>query len=518
MLDQDFRAIDWSQDGAFIVVGSMIGKIYLISSDDLSLKFSYQSSFKKKEEWIQELKISPNNKFVAFGSHGATSKIEILSVVNNKLQLYGSINPRVTSAVTHLDWSSDSEFIVVNSLAFELKFMSLSSKKLVSASASLGIEWNTWTCIFGFNVQGIWPPASTGYVMNYTCLSNNKKVLATGDDFSTVKLYKNPCTVTHARYKEYRGHSSHVPKIRFSKNDTYLLSVGGNDKCVMVWETDFGTGDENEENDKNENEDEENNQMEENGEDNQNENNRYENNDENNMEEDQNNMEEIDQEMEEKKVSKNVKNPSKVNSKAKPGENKKQVKVEDDEDNNMEEYQNNMEEKEEKNVPKVADKKLSKNDKNSKTPATNSKVQNSTVKPVANNKQVKVEDDEDNNMEEDQNNMEEIDHKLGDKKVPKNDKNIKNPVTTSKVLSSTAKSGENKKQVKVDDDEKNNMEEDQYNFEEGEEKEVQKVTDKKVSKNVKNTLAPSKILSSPAKSGAKKKQSKVEENTEEEEI
>ena len=55
MLDQDFRAIDWSQDGAFIVVGSMIGKIYLISSDDLSLKFSYQSSFKKKEEWIQEL-------------------------------------------------------------------------------------------------------------------------------------------------------------------------------------------------------------------------------------------------------------------------------------------------------------------------------------------------------------------------------------------------------------------------------------------------------------------------------
>jgi microtubule-associated protein-like 6 len=126
--------------------------------------------------------------------------------------------------------------------------MSISSKKLVSASASLGIEWNTWTCIFGFNVQGIWPPASTGYVVNYTCLSNNKKVLATGDDFSTVKLYKNPCTVTHARYKEYKGHSSHVPKIRFSKNDVYLISVGGNDKCVFVWETDFAAeGEENDE-------------------------------------------------------------------------------------------------------------------------------------------------------------------------------------------------------------------------------------------------------------------------------
>jgi len=352
MLDQDFRAIDWSQDGSFIVVGSMLGKIYLISADDLSLKFSYQSSFKKKEEWIQELKISPNNKYVAYGSHGATSKIEVLAVGTNKLTLYGSINPRVTSAVTHLDWSVDSDHIVVNSLAYELKFLNISSKKLVSASASVGMEWNTWTCIFGFNVQGIWPPASTGYVVNYTCLSNNKKVLATGDDFSTVKLFKNPCTVTHARYKEFKGHSSHIPKIRFTKNDIFLVSVGGNDKSVFVWDTDFGEGEDNENQEDNENNEEreegnneenyDNNEGNNENEENEGDNNREE---ENNMEENNNEEEEEEEVVEKKPINNKANNNKKIEiqskgkkeiekpkPKGKATSKKKEVEMENEED------------------------------------------------------------------------------------------------------------------------------------------------------------------------------------------
>ena len=39
-----------------------------------------------------------------------------------------------------------------------------------------------------------------------------KKILATGDDFSLVKLFKYPCVVEKAGYREFKGHSSHVPK------------------------------------------------------------------------------------------------------------------------------------------------------------------------------------------------------------------------------------------------------------------------------------------------------------------
>jgi len=43
--------------------------------------------------------------------------------------------------------------------------------------------------------------------------------------------------------KEFGGHSSHIPKIRFSPDDCFLYSVGGGDKMVIVWETTFGIKD-----------------------------------------------------------------------------------------------------------------------------------------------------------------------------------------------------------------------------------------------------------------------------------
>jgi microtubule-associated protein-like 6 len=89
-------------------------------------------------------------------------------------------------------------------------------------------------------VQGIWGPGATGYDVNYTCRSNNQKVIATGDDLSLIKLFACPSVVEQAPFKSYGGHSSLVTKIRFTPDDNFLVSVGGNDKSVFVWETDFG--------------------------------------------------------------------------------------------------------------------------------------------------------------------------------------------------------------------------------------------------------------------------------------
>ena len=255
---EDFRAIDWSSDGKFIVIGTMQGTIYYFNVKTMKQSSPFKSIFynenKKKsdkDKWIQELKISPNNEFVAFGSHcglGNTfSKIQILQVTGNAknpLKAFIIIDPKITSALTHLDWGTDNDRIVCNSLAFELKYVSLGAKKVIRSSSCVYEDemWYTWTCLFGFPVQGIWEPATTNYSVNYTCRSGSYKVLATGDDFSKVKLFKCPCVVEHAEYKAYGGHSSHIPKIRFTPNDKYLISVGGNDKSVFIWETDFGTG------------------------------------------------------------------------------------------------------------------------------------------------------------------------------------------------------------------------------------------------------------------------------------
>ncbi|MCQ2820872.1 MAG: WD40 repeat domain-containing protein, partial [archaeon] len=264
----DFRAIDWSTDGSFIIIATTNGVIYYVDVKTMELSPPYNSLFyspqkaKKKKEnepsydsWIQELKISPDMEYCAYGSHCAKGKafgrVEVLKISKNvkkPFTLYKQVNANITSAVTHLDWSTDNERIVVNSLAFELKYLSINQKNSITSSTCVWTPdlWHTWTCLFGYPVQGIYPPASTGYVVNYSCVSDSKKVVATGDDFSLVKLFKCPSVIEHAEYNAYGGHSSHIPKVRFTPGDKYLISVGGNDKSVFVWQTDWGSGNEEE--------------------------------------------------------------------------------------------------------------------------------------------------------------------------------------------------------------------------------------------------------------------------------
>ena len=128
------------------------------------------------------------------------------------------INTAVSSAIDHLDWSEESNCVVINSQAYELMWIDINSQKQISASSAKDIQFATFTCKLGFSVQGIWPgPDYTD--VNSTCRSMSRQVLATGDDFGKVKLFKYPCVIEHSLAKEYMGHSSHVTKVKFSSND-----------------------------------------------------------------------------------------------------------------------------------------------------------------------------------------------------------------------------------------------------------------------------------------------------------
>lgn len=48
--------------------------------------------------------------------------------------------------------------------------------------------------------------------------------------------------VAKQKRKEYIGHSSHVTRVRFTFDDSFLVSTGGNDKSIIIWKTDFGCG------------------------------------------------------------------------------------------------------------------------------------------------------------------------------------------------------------------------------------------------------------------------------------
>jgi len=114
------------------------------------------------------------------------------------------------------------------------------------ASATVGTEWANHKVKFGWRVTGIWPPGTDGTHINVVEESKDNKLLATGDDYGLVNIYRNPCReykdpkskngkMKNPPARSYRGHSEHVTKIRFHGFGEYMVSTGGQDKTVIQW-------------------------------------------------------------------------------------------------------------------------------------------------------------------------------------------------------------------------------------------------------------------------------------------
>lgn len=53
-----------------------------------------------------------------------------------------------------------------------------------------------------------------------------------------------PLFLCQAPSYKYEGHGSHVTNVRFTYNDSHLLSMGGKDTCILQWRVKrAGTGD-----------------------------------------------------------------------------------------------------------------------------------------------------------------------------------------------------------------------------------------------------------------------------------
>ena len=174
---------------------------------------------------------------VAFGAYGS-SEIEIHSISNNNLVSKGTMRG-LSSSVTHIDWTFESNLIQANSDAYELKFFSLSHMKHIKSASTRDLQWHTVTCKYGWSVQGIYPDQD-GEGIDSCCRAKNQKVLATGEDNGQVKIFRYPSTAVHSGFKAYKAHSGSVKNLQFMNNDTYLVSSGSSDSTIIVWKTDFG--------------------------------------------------------------------------------------------------------------------------------------------------------------------------------------------------------------------------------------------------------------------------------------
>lgn len=61
-------------------------------------------------------------------------------------------------------------------------------------------------------------------------------VIATGDRYGCINLFKYPCPQPDAARSKYVGHSAAVKNLNFSCNGRHLISCGGQDLSIFQWQ------------------------------------------------------------------------------------------------------------------------------------------------------------------------------------------------------------------------------------------------------------------------------------------
>ena len=93
--------------------------------------------------------------------------------------------------VTHMDFSENSRILQSNDAAREILYWDVRNGKQLANSFDLrDTKWSTWTCVFGWSVQGIWEENTGEQNVLSVARSQDGSVVVTGDDNNMINLFR----------------------------------------------------------------------------------------------------------------------------------------------------------------------------------------------------------------------------------------------------------------------------------------------------------------------------------------
>lgn len=125
---------------------------------------------------------------------------------------------------------------VENDHCFVGDVKSLSPEK--SPIAMKDVKWYTHNATVGFMVAGMWnnryyPMTS---IISTASRSAAHDLLVSGDTDGYIRLFRYPCLSQKAEYNEEKVYSGTVACARFLFNDRNVVTVGGTDAALMLWQ------------------------------------------------------------------------------------------------------------------------------------------------------------------------------------------------------------------------------------------------------------------------------------------
>ncbi|XP_053575930.1 echinoderm microtubule-associated protein-like 3 isoform X2 [Bombina bombina] len=225
--NEQLSVVRYSPDGNFLAIGSHDNVIYIYSTGQRDYRRQKDHSLNSSQEELD------------------SSQEEGDSSVCDRGQRYTRYGKCVghSSFITHFDWSRDGKYIMSNSGDYEILYWDIAGgcKLLRNRYESRDREWATYTCVLGYHVFGVWPEGSDGTDINALARSRGMTMVSVADDFCKVHLFRYPCNRPKAPSHVYSGHGSHVTNVRFTHDDSHLISLGGKDASIFQWRVVRGT-------------------------------------------------------------------------------------------------------------------------------------------------------------------------------------------------------------------------------------------------------------------------------------
>jgi microtubule-associated protein-like 1/2 len=228
VLDSSAQSADISDDGKLLAVGLDDGHFVVMDMCTLTII----DKEKHRKARIQTIRYSPDGRYLAVGSAALVIDIHDTARSYKRVGLCSGHS----GAITHIDWSSDSQLLQSNCGAYAHLVWTMPKGGRATSEATIErTEWSTWTCTIADQVKGIFPPGADKTDVNAVDRSRRQDVVATGDDKGKVRLVRYPCPQRGQEGKEYSGHSSFVQNVRFTGGDRHVVTVGGMDPSTMQW-------------------------------------------------------------------------------------------------------------------------------------------------------------------------------------------------------------------------------------------------------------------------------------------